>query len=189
VRTTDTTCTRWPLPCVLYPHPVIVFETRKSAAAPVEERLTTAYFRYTGERRPHAHALTSPVSTASQHPVSATGGAAVARTESVRTAHKLCNSAVLNVVYELLRGRCLELGAGSREVGRRGRKAAARHQPGVDCPAAAAERAVPQARLQGLGRADHCVVAGTLLRSLHTAFVISGELAPGAGCVTAGVSG
>jgi hypothetical protein len=57
-----------------------------SAAAPVEERLTTAYFRYTGERRPHAHALTSPVSTASQHPVSATGGAAVARAESVRTA-------------------------------------------------------------------------------------------------------
>jgi hypothetical protein len=52
----------------------------------VEERLTTAYFRYTGERRPHAHALTSPVSTASQHPVSATGGAAVARAESVRTA-------------------------------------------------------------------------------------------------------
>jgi hypothetical protein len=141
----------------------------------VEERLTTAYFRYTGERRPHAHALTSPVSTASQHPVSATGGAAVARTESVRTAHKLCNSAVLNVVYELLRGRCLELGAGSREVGRRGRETAARHQPGTDGPAAAAERAVPQARLQGLGRADHCVVAGTVLRSFAYSLVSSGE--------------
>lgn len=75
-----------------------------------EERLTTAYFRYTGERRPHAYALTHGTTTTSTG-IDA-GNPTTTSTRSAQEVERLLNeiSPALKVPLQLLREQYHKLG-------------------------------------------------------------------------------